>query len=132
MLIKILVHPQRYGGIYKLAYRQKPVSEETGFLCALGWNRTNDPLLKRQVLYRLSYECLCFRKRTVLYTIMTEISRGKNEYILVLHDIRSVYNVGALFRTADAVGVTKIILSGFHLRLLIDLDEIVQILLNVH
>ncbi len=23
--------------------------------CAPGWNRTNDPLLKRQVLYRLSY-----------------------------------------------------------------------------
>ncbi len=113
--------PKVFGVTYRLVYRQKPVSEETGFLCALGWNRTNDPLLKRQVLYRLSYECiclknikdLCFRKRTVLYTIMTEISRGNNEYILVLHDIRSVYNVGALFRTADAVGITKIILSGF-------------------
>ncbi len=35
------------------------------------------------------------------------------QYILVLHDIRSVYNVGALFRTADAVGITKIILSGY-------------------
>lgn len=44
---------------------------------------------------------------------MTEKSRGEHEYILVLNDIRSVYNVGALFRTADAVGVTRIILSGF-------------------
>ncbi len=25
------------------------------FSCAPSWNRTNDPLLKRQVLYRLSY-----------------------------------------------------------------------------
>lgn len=47
---------------------------------------------------------------------MTKISRvpeGQNEYILVLHDIRSVFNVGALFRTADGVGITRIILSGF-------------------
>ena len=35
------------------------------------------------------------------------------ECILLIHDIRSVYNVGAIFRTADAVGVTKIILSGY-------------------
>jgi 23S rRNA (guanosine2251-2'-O)-methyltransferase len=32
---------------------------------------------------------------------------------LLLHNIRSVYNVGAIFRTADAIGVTKIYLSGF-------------------
>lgn len=36
----------------------------------------------------------------------------KKVYIL-LHDIRSVYNVGAIFRTADAIGVTKIYLSGY-------------------
>ncbi len=35
------------------------------------------------------------------------------ECVLLIHDIRSVYNVGAIFRTADAVGVTKIILSGY-------------------
>ncbi len=35
------------------------------------------------------------------------------EYLLVLHNIRSVFNVGALFRTADAIGITKIILSGY-------------------
>ncbi len=47
---------------------------------------------------------------------MAEKSRVKKElvqYVLVLHDIRSVFNVGALFRTADAVGITKIILSGY-------------------
>lgn len=32
--------------------------------------------------------------------------------ILILNDIRSVINVGAIFRTADAAGVGQIILSG--------------------
>ena len=32
---------------------------------------------------------------------------------LILHNIRSVYNVGSIFRTADTAGVTKIILSGY-------------------
>ncbi|MCC7436711.1 TrmH family RNA methyltransferase [Candidatus Nomurabacteria bacterium] len=31
--------------------------------------------------------------------------------ILILHDIRSAQNVGSLFRTADAVGISKIYLS---------------------
>ena len=34
-------------------------------------------------------------------------------FCLVLHNIRSVYNVGSIFRTADAAGVEKIILSGY-------------------
>ena len=33
-------------------------------------------------------------------------------YIL-LHNIRSAYNVGAIFRTADATGVKKIYLTGY-------------------
>lgn len=37
----------------------------------------------------------------------------KRDTRILLHDIRSVYNVGAIFRTADAIGVTKIYLSGF-------------------
>lgn len=32
---------------------------------------------------------------------------------LVLHNIRSVYNVGSIFRTADAAGVSKIYLTGY-------------------
>ena len=32
---------------------------------------------------------------------------------ILLHDIRSVYNVGAIFRTADAIGVSRIYLSGY-------------------
>ena len=32
--------------------------------------------------------------------------------IVVLHSIRSVFNVGSIFRTADAVGIEKIYLCG--------------------
>ena len=32
--------------------------------------------------------------------------------ILILHNIRSLYNVGSVFRTADGAGVTKIYLTG--------------------
>ena len=35
------------------------------------------------------------------------------ELSLILHDIRSAYNVGAIFRTADGAGVSKIYLSGY-------------------
>ena len=34
-------------------------------------------------------------------------------HILIIHDIRSVHNVGALFRTADSVGIDRIIISGY-------------------
>ncbi len=32
---------------------------------------------------------------------------------VVLHNIRSVHNVGSIFRTADAAGVSKIYVTGF-------------------
>lgn len=32
---------------------------------------------------------------------------------LVLHNIRSVYNVGAILRTAEGLGVDKVIISGY-------------------
>src|SRR3989338_2009447 len=32
--------------------------------------------------------------------------------IVILHNIRSLYNVGSVFRTADAVGIEKIYLCG--------------------
>lgn len=37
----------------------------------------------------------------------------KKEFFLVLPDIRSCHNVGAMFRTADAMGVTKLFLCGY-------------------
>lgn len=39
--------------------------------------------------------------------------KKKNENILILNDIRSVENVGAIFRTSDAVGIDKIYLTGY-------------------
>jgi 23S rRNA (guanosine2251-2'-O)-methyltransferase len=36
-----------------------------------------------------------------------------NQNILILHNIRSVENVGAMFRTADAAGINKIYLTGY-------------------
>lgn len=36
-----------------------------------------------------------------------------SDIYLILHNIRSLYNVGSLFRTADGAGVKKIFLTGF-------------------
>ena len=36
-----------------------------------------------------------------------------HQSFLILHNIRSVHNVGSVFRTADAAGVQKIFLSGY-------------------
>jgi tRNA G18 (ribose-2'-O)-methylase SpoU len=36
----------------------------------------------------------------------------KKQMFLILHNIRSCYNVGSIFRTADAAGVEKIYLCG--------------------
>ena len=33
--------------------------------------------------------------------------------IVILNDIRSSENVGSIFRTADAAGISKIILAGY-------------------
>ena len=35
------------------------------------------------------------------------------EVAVLLHDIRSTHNVGSIFRTSDALGVSKIYLSGY-------------------
>lgn len=37
----------------------------------------------------------------------------KPQVSLILHDIRSALNVGSIFRTADACGVSKIYLTGY-------------------
>lgn len=47
---------------------------------------------------------------------MNEIMKKQTDTtttVLVLNDIRSVYNTGAIFRTADAIGIHKIYLSGY-------------------
>ncbi len=39
--------------------------------------------------------------------------KKQQENILIINDIRSVTNVGAMFRTADAAGINKIYLTGY-------------------
>lgn len=38
---------------------------------------------------------------------------GNKWRALILHNIRSAHNVGAIFRTADAAGINKIYLTGY-------------------
>jgi 23S rRNA (guanosine2251-2'-O)-methyltransferase len=38
---------------------------------------------------------------------------AERQIAILLHDIRSAHNVGAIFRTADASGATKVYLSGY-------------------
>ena len=47
-----------------------------------------------------------------LYSVIINFMSTKDS-ILILPDIRSAINVGAIFRTADAVGVSKIYLTGY-------------------
>lgn len=35
------------------------------------------------------------------------------EFLVIAHNIRSLHNVGSIFRTADAFGVSKLYLTGF-------------------
>lgn len=41
------------------------------------------------------------------------MSQNLPQIIVVLHNIRSVYNVGAILRTCEGLGVTKAIFSGY-------------------
>ncbi len=38
---------------------------------------------------------------------------SNSQLILIAHNIRSLHNVGAIFRTADSFGVSKIYLTGY-------------------
>ncbi len=40
-------------------------------------------------------------------------SDSPREIILIAHNLRSCHNVGSLFRTAEGIGVQKVILSGY-------------------
>lgn len=37
----------------------------------------------------------------------------KNQFVVIAHNIRSLYNVGSIFRTCDAAGVDKLYLGGY-------------------
>ncbi len=38
---------------------------------------------------------------------------SKHPIVAVLHDIRSLYNVGSIFRSADAFGIERLVLCGY-------------------
>jgi tRNA G18 (ribose-2'-O)-methylase SpoU len=42
-----------------------------------------------------------------------EIGRRKNDFVVVCHNIRSAFNIGSVFRTADGAGVAKVYLTGY-------------------
>lgn len=44
---------------------------------------------------------------------MEKKNTTKTDIYVLLHNVRSAHNVGAMFRTADAAGVSRIFLSGF-------------------
>mgnify|MGYP003353096223 CR=1 FL=1 len=39
--------------------------------------------------------------------------KNKREFFVIAHNIHSLHNVGSIFRTADAFGVSKVFLTGF-------------------
>ena len=42
-----------------------------------------------------------------------KIKNRKGNVFLILHNIRSVHNVGSIFRTAEAIGVSKMYTTGY-------------------
>ncbi|MFA6466416.1 MAG: TrmH family RNA methyltransferase [Patescibacteria group bacterium] len=39
--------------------------------------------------------------------------RTNNNFYIIAHNIRSLYNIGTIFRTADALGVDTVFLTGY-------------------
>ena len=56
------------------------------------------------------------KKLTTRQIVEKNLSRSsplRDHFILWLHDIRSLHNVGAAFRNADTFGIRQLLLSGF-------------------
>lgn len=51
--------------------------------------------------------------RAIVWYSFAVSKKVSHKIIVLLHNIRSVHNVGAIFRTADAIGVSEILLSGY-------------------
>ena len=86
---------------------QELISSRAFFITSLGYGSIE-----------MGYECRGVRfaaakmdSRNAMLFSVTMSSTMQSLYI-ILHDLRSVYNVGAIFRTADAIGADKIYLSG--------------------
>ena len=40
-------------------------------------------------------------------------TKADKQLYIIAHNIRSLHNVGSIFRTSDAFGVTKLFLTGY-------------------
>ena len=48
-----------------------------------------------------------------MHTTKRKHARGKGAFYVILHNIRSSYNVGSIFRSSDALGISKVYLGGY-------------------
>lgn len=60
----------------------------------------------------LIVSCLSIACENTQAFVEKNTMKPKDVYI-ILHNIRSAYNVGSIFRTADAAGILKIYLTGY-------------------
>ncbi|MBC8125394.1 MAG: TrmH family RNA methyltransferase [Candidatus Kapabacteria bacterium] len=60
-------------------------------------------------MQKLSYDQLV----AVRLTSNEATTALKHPVVAVLHDIRSLYNVGSIFRSADAFGIERLVLCGY-------------------
>ena len=69
------------------------------------------------VQIRCNFVFMPFQRKTMpeLEALSQSLARKVNPMVVhvMLEDVRSMQNVGAIFRSADALGVEKIILSGY-------------------
>jgi 23S rRNA (guanosine2251-2'-O)-methyltransferase len=78
----------------------------TGIQVNSGFNTDLDPRSTEDDTKHSRF-ALCFVSISVVI-----LKLMKKDIILILNDIRSTHNVGAIFRTADACGISKIYLIG--------------------
>lgn len=73
-LLKIIGSAVRFQTRAKLFARSSrtKTARRRFVFCAASWNRTNDPLLKRQVLYRLSYSRISLVYNLIIQQIAME------------------------------------------------------------
>ncbi len=48
-----------------------------------------------------------------MYITKRKHARGKGAFCVILHNIRSSYNVGSVFRSSDALGINRVYLGGY-------------------
>ena len=59
-----------------------------------------------------NYNMRLHLKRYILLQMQGK-QNNKQQIFLILHNIRSAHNVGSIFRTADAAGVSQIFITGY-------------------